>query len=69
MRHANSCLRTLGRTGPKGEMGIVEDLCHELGRSPDPDEIDDDMNQNKDYGKATLKKKSRMSRLESGHVG
>ena len=69
MRHANSCRRTLGRTGPKGEMGIIEDLRHELGHSPDPDEIDDEMNQNKGYGGATLRKKLRMSRLESGPVG
>lgn len=69
MRHANSCRRTLGRTGPKGEMGIIEDLRHELGRSPDPDEIDDEMNRNKGYGGATLRKKLRMSRLERSLVG
>ena len=69
MRHANSCRRTLGRTVPKGEMGIIEDLRHELGHSPDPDEIDDEMNQNKGYGGATLRKKLKMSRLESSPVG
>ena len=69
MRRANSCRRTLGRTSPKGEMGIIEDLRHELGRSPDPDEIDDEMNQNKGYEGATLRKKLRMSPLESGPVG
>jgi hypothetical protein len=50
IRHTNFCRRTLGRTGPKSEMGIIEDLRHELGHSPDPDEINDEMNRNKDYG-------------------
>ena len=68
MRHANSCRRTLGRTGPKGEMGIIEDLRHELGRSPDPSEIDDEMNRNKGYGGATSRKKLRMSQLESDEI-
>jgi hypothetical protein len=50
MRHANSCRRTLGHIGPKGKMGIVEDLREQLGRSPDPNEIEDEMKRDKGYG-------------------
>jgi hypothetical protein len=62
MRHANSCRRTLGRTGPKGEMGIVEDLREQLGRSPDPDEIEDEMKRDKGYGGSSNKKRRGVSR-------
>lgn len=62
MRHANSCRRTLGRTGPKGEMGIVEDLRERLGRSPDPDEIEDEMKRDKGYGGASIRKCRGLSR-------
>ena len=50
-------------------MGIVEDLRHELGRWPDPDEINAEMNRIRGYGGATLRKKFIMSRLESDPVG
>jgi len=65
MWHANSCRRTLGHTGPKGKMGIVEDLREQLGHSPDPDKIDDKMKRDKGYGGTRLKKKHALSREES----
>ena len=65
MRHANSRRHTLGRTGRKGEWGIVEDLREQLGRSPDPDEIEDEMKRDKGYGGARNKKRRRLSQEES----
>ena len=57
MKHANSMRRTKGRTGPKGEMGIAEDLREHFGRSPDPDEIEDEMQRDKGYAGASSRKR------------
>jgi hypothetical protein len=51
MSYANSCRRTLGRIGPAGEHGIVERLREQLGRSPDPHEIEKEMNKPKGSGR------------------
>lgn len=42
-RYANSCRRSYGRTGPIGEVGIIERLRKILGRSPAQDEIQVEM--------------------------
>lgn len=49
MRFANSCRRTKGRTGPLGEVGITERLRQQLGRHPDPDEVQEEMLRDKGY--------------------
>ena len=66
MRHTNSMRRTKGRTGPKGEMGIVEDLRSHFGRSPDPDEIEDEMQRDKGYAGASSRKRRGLYPEESG---
>jgi hypothetical protein len=68
MRHANSMRRTKGRTGPKGEMGIVEDLREHFGRSPDPDEIEDEMQRDKGYAGASSRKRKGLYAEESGPI-
>lgn len=68
MRHANSMRRTLGRTGPKGELGIVEDLREKFGRSPDPDEIEDEMKRDKGYGGTATKKRRGLHREGSCEI-
>ena len=42
-RHANACQKTRGRTGAIGENGVREKLRSKLCRSPDPDEVEDEM--------------------------
>ena len=54
-RYANACRRTLGRTGALGEEGIRERLRQLLGRSPDPDEVNQEMQRDKGYGKLNVK--------------
>ena len=54
-RYANACRRTLGRTGALGEDGIRERLRQLLGRSPDPDEVNQEMQRDKGYGKLNVK--------------
>lgn len=49
MRHANSCRRTKGGTGPNGEVGITGRLQHQLGHSPEPDEVFEEMQRDKGY--------------------
>jgi hypothetical protein len=66
MRHANSMRRTKGRTGPKGEMGIVEDLREHFGRSPDPDEIDLEMQRDKGYAGASGRKRRGLNQEDIG---
>lgn len=68
MRHANSMRRTKGRTGPKGEMGIVEDLREHFGRSPDPDEIEDEMQRDKGYARASSRKRKGLYAEDSGPI-
>ena len=49
-RKANAARITLGRTGPKGEVGVTDDLRKRLGREPDPDEVGIEMRRDKGYG-------------------
>ena len=49
-RYANSCRRTLGRTGALGEDGIRERLRQACGRSPDPEEVAAEMERDKGFG-------------------
>ncbi|KAG0596262.1 hypothetical protein M758_UG238100 [Ceratodon purpureus] len=49
MRYANSCRRTKGRIGPLGEVGITERLRRQLGRHPDPEEVQEEMRRDKGY--------------------
>ena len=50
-RHANACRRTLGRTGRVGIEGVRQRLRELHGRSPDPDEVIEEMQRDKGYGK------------------
>ena len=50
-RYANSCRRTVGRTGALGEDGIRERLREVWGRSPDPEEVAAEMERDKGFGK------------------
>lgn len=50
-RYANSCRKTMGRTGSLGVHGIREKLREEYGRSPDPDEVGEEMKRHKVFGK------------------
>lgn len=49
MKHANACRRSKGHTGPLGEVGVRERLRHQLGRSPEPEEVYDEMSGDKGY--------------------
>ena len=49
-RYANACRKTYGRTGCRGENGIRERLREQLKRSPDPEEMEFEMNRDKGYG-------------------
>ena len=57
-RYANTCHRTLGRTGCRGVDGVREKLCTLLGRSPDPSEVEDEMQRDKGYGGQRKKKRN-----------
>jgi hypothetical protein len=66
-RHANAARINPGRTGPKGIVGVTEDLRKRLGRDPDPEELETEMRQDKGYGgKAKLIKEE--GRLRSLHA-
>ena len=49
-RYANSCRKTLGRTGALGVEGTRERLRDLFGRSPDPHELRDEMEHDKGFG-------------------
>lgn len=55
-RYANSCRRTLGRTGALGEDGVRQRLAEKYGRSPDLDEVLEEMECDKGYNKKDLKR-------------
>jgi len=55
-RYANACRRTIGRTGSIGENGVREKLRKKYGRSPDPDEVEEEMCRDKGYGGRKRKK-------------
>lgn len=57
-RYANTCRRTLGRTGCRGVDGVREKLRTLLGRSPDPSEVEDEMQRDKGYGGQRKKKRN-----------
>jgi hypothetical protein len=54
-KYANVCQLNLGRTGPKGELGIKEDLRRDLCREPDPNEVTREMRRDKGYGRLIKK--------------
>ena len=56
MKYANACRINKGRTGPKGEEGVREDLYQRLGREPDPDELEYELRRNKGYDNYLKKK-------------
>lgn len=65
-RYANACRKTYGRTGPRGLNGVRERLREYLERSPDPEEIEMEMNRDKGY--AGYKKKIRGEASEHDNV-
>lgn len=48
-RYANACRKTYGRTGRTGLNGVREKLKQKLERSPDPEEIGNEMNRVKGF--------------------
>jgi hypothetical protein len=65
-RYANVCRRTYGRTGSRGMNGVRERLREYLKRSPDPGEIEIEMNCDKGCG--GYKKKKRGEAEEHDNV-
>ena len=63
MKCANACRVNLGRTGPRGEEGIREDMYRTLGREPYPDELEYEMRRNKGYGGVSSRRKEAWLRL------
>ena len=53
-RYANSCRRTIGRTGSIGIEGVCRRLREFYGRSPDPDEVAEEVQRDKGYGKKEM---------------
>jgi len=49
-QYANSYFRIVGRTRSKGRIGVREHLWEVLRRSPDPKEIEEEMQRDKGYG-------------------
>jgi hypothetical protein len=49
MRYANECRITPGMTGPRGEEGVREMLRKKLGKSPNFDDVFEEMNRDKGY--------------------
>lgn len=43
MRHANACKKSKGRTRPMGVAGVTEKLRQRLGRTPDPEAIQEEL--------------------------
>lgn len=50
-RYANACRRTLGRTGALGEEGVRQRLQELIGRSLEPEEVVEEMQRDKGFGK------------------
>lgn len=65
-RYANVCRWMYGRTGSRGMNGVRERLREHLKRSPDPKEIEIEMNRDKGYG--GYKKKKRGKAQEHDNV-
>jgi hypothetical protein len=53
---ANASRVNFGRTGPSGEVGVRERLRRQLRRSPDPEEIQQEMARDKGYGGRSKRK-------------
>ena len=49
-RHANACRKVIGRTGKRGTDGIRKKLRLMLRRSPDPSEVDEELQRDKGFG-------------------
>ena len=47
MKYANACRKLKGRIGPIGVAGVTEKLRERLGRTPDPDEIQEELRRDK----------------------
>ena len=47
MKRANACRKSKGRTGPIGIVGIIEKLRLRLGRTPDPEEVQEEARRDK----------------------
>ena len=56
-KYANACRMNVGRTGPKGEVGITEDLRCSLYKDPDPQEVQREMRKDKGYSGLSKKQK------------
>jgi len=56
MKYANAARVNKGRTGPKREDGIREDLHRKLRREPDPKELQFKMQRKKGYSDVSKKK-------------
>lgn len=67
-RYANSCRITLGRTGRQGVNGVIERLREKFKRSPDPDEIEEEMNRDKGFGGYAQRKVAAKLEKESVEV-
>ena len=63
--YANACRRTLGRTGSQGENGVREKLRASLGRSPHPDEVEEEMQRDKGFGGQKRKISTIVAKLEN----
>jgi len=61
-RYANSCHRTFGRTSPSGGEGVFERLRDVYGRSLDPEEVHQEMERDKGFGRMgnTLSEKEKL---------
>ncbi|KAG0572315.1 hypothetical protein KC19_VG084200 [Ceratodon purpureus] len=64
MKRANACRKSKGRTGPIGVAGVTERLRVRLGRTPDPEEIQEEVTRDKGGDR-----RSRRPRLDSVQEG
>jgi len=61
-RYANGCRRTLGRAGASGVHGVRQRLQDLHGRSPDPEEVAEEMQCHKGYEKKDLERRKDLKR-------
>jgi len=61
-RYANGCCRTLGRTNASSVNGVWQTLGQLNGRSPDPDEVGEEMQCDKGYEKKDLEEHRNLKR-------
>ena len=71
-RYANTCRQTVGRTGPVGVEGVRQKLLEHSGKSPDPDEVAEEMTRDKGYSRLPEKEveysKSRSGAYSNIHM-